>query len=249
MNKLKYMLVGAAFGFAIAVAIEIWHGSVAALITKIRPLSTGQSAVPAQAVSGHVESESVTLHIDKVTSLAHQNVWGFDDYIRLSDKTDSVWFSDLKVDFHAGTLSLPVQSKLRDGIKLDVSYNYGPVQELTNTMREKFLSRIADKFKDPESVKFRDIQFLRGRWTDAHVFTVCGALNAKNSYGAFTGYQNFFVNAKLPGDPRNWGEKIADVTIDVRYEGERIYDVFASMYCRGVRFVPIPLPPNNAKVK
>ena len=45
---------------------------------------------------------------------------------------------------------------------------------------------IADTFKDPDSVKFRDLRISKdGAF-------VCGELNAKNSYGGYVGYTRFY---------------------------------------------------------
>lgn len=49
---------------------------------------------------------------------------------------------------------------------------------------------ISDKFKDPDSVKFRDL-YLANKGLP----TLCGEVNAKNSYGAYTGYKGFFYNS------------------------------------------------------
>ncbi|WP_312834772.1 hypothetical protein [Comamonas sp.] len=48
---------------------------------------------------------------------------------------------------------------------------------------------IADKFKDPDSVRFRDL-YLANKGLPA----LCGEVNAKNSYGGYTGYKGFFYN-------------------------------------------------------
>lgn len=42
----------------------------------------------------------------------------------------------------------------------------------------------SDRLKDPYSVKLKDVQIKEDG-------TVCGEINAKNSYGAYTGYTRF----------------------------------------------------------
>lgn len=49
---------------------------------------------------------------------------------------------------------------------------------------------IGEKMKDPDSVKFKNLKAAKHKngtgWID-----VCGKFNAKNSYGAYTGYRLF----------------------------------------------------------
>lgn len=51
-------------------------------------------------------------------------------------------------------------------------------------------SNIADLMKDPDSAKFRN-------WSGYSLSNgdrvICGQVNAKNSYGAYTGYEVFYV--------------------------------------------------------
>lgn len=50
---------------------------------------------------------------------------------------------------------------------------------------------IAAHFKDPDSIKYQDVVF---DWQKKYI---CGKLNAKNGYGAYTGYDSF--RAELVG--------------------------------------------------
>lgn len=45
-------------------------------------------------------------------------------------------------------------------------------------------------FKDPDGAKYRDLAVYRE--LDGKDLYLCGEVNAKNSYGAFTGYTPFF---------------------------------------------------------
>lgn len=49
---------------------------------------------------------------------------------------------------------------------------------------------VSDQFKDPDSAKFRDL-YLANKGLP----TLCGEVNAKNSYGAYVGYRGFFYNS------------------------------------------------------
>lgn len=52
--------------------------------------------------------------------------------------------------------------------------------------------RASYDMKDPSSTQFRNLfAITRGRGDD----TVCGEINAKNSYGAYTGFREFYVDS------------------------------------------------------
>lgn len=48
---------------------------------------------------------------------------------------------------------------------------------------------LTDKFKDPTSAKFRDVQIYKQMPTEMYV--LCGEVNAKNGFGAYTGFKPF----------------------------------------------------------
>lgn len=64
---------------------------------------------------------------------------------------------------------------------------FGPSAEEQLIARAQI--KVADRFKDPESAKFRKLR------ADADLRQVCGEVNAKNSYGAYTGYAPFLYLA------------------------------------------------------
>jgi len=70
---------------------------------------------------------------------------------------------------------------------------------------EKVKEFITKDFKDPDSAKFRDIIVVRKKKKDGTMSeNVCGAVNGKNSYGAYVGYKVFYYSD-------GWGEiKSAD---------------------------------------
>jgi hypothetical protein len=79
---------------------------------------------------------------------------------------------------------------------------------------ENFISLVKKKvregMKDPESTQFKDLNIVRrdgGIW-------VCGSVNAKNSYGAYTGFEPFFatsldVDLPLSGGHSDYANEIA----------------------------------------
>lgn len=75
---------------------------------------------------------------------------------------------------------------------------------------------IAARYKDPDAVLFKD---LRLDWQQQHI---CGQLNAKNGYGAYTGYERF--RAALQGTGA------ATVVTDVRTQSELIEQMVGIEY-------------------
>lgn len=63
------------------------------------------------------------------------------------------------------------------------------------TLDESALRAAFKDLKDPASAQFRDIKYK----ADKGAWTMCGEVNAKNSYGAFTGFQKFQGVASNPG--------------------------------------------------
>ena len=68
-------------------------------------------------------------------------------------------------------------------------YPVEPVS-LTDQQRQAVDTAIRDVMKDPDSVKIKNIVSTR---RDGTVF-VCGAVNAKNSYGGYTGFTPFRID-------------------------------------------------------
>lgn len=53
--------------------------------------------------------------------------------------------------------------------------------------------------KDPYSVRFEDVEYNEAPGAAGYDNFVCGQVNAKNSYGAYTGFRRFYVNAGTAG--------------------------------------------------
>ncbi|WP_157879033.1 hypothetical protein [Pararhodospirillum photometricum] len=79
---------------------------------------------------------------------------------------------------------------------------------LKNNSDKKIISDAIDRvrrdMKDPESVKFKDVSIVG--FEDGKV--VCGKYNAKNSYGAYVGYNKFVSDGVIVSFYEN---KISDV--------------------------------------
>ena len=63
-------------------------------------------------------------------------------------------------------------------------------EELKNA-REQAFNALALEVKDPGSMKLAGIHAFR---PDAKSFVFCGLINAKNSFGAYTGYQDLVIS-------------------------------------------------------
>lgn len=60
----------------------------------------------------------------------------------------------------------------------------------------KAKTAITRDLKDPESAKFRDIGIYKSTTGKGGV-SVCGEINAKNSYGAYGGFRRFLVSDEI----------------------------------------------------
>lgn len=64
--------------------------------------------------------------------------------------------------------------------------SFGYAKELTKSQKLEIQEAVKKELKDPDSAKFK--------WEKVHDKTAyCGLVNAKNSYGGFTGYVPFVV--------------------------------------------------------
>jgi hypothetical protein len=59
-------------------------------------------------------------------------------------------------------------------------------QKLIAQASREARSKIASQFKDPDSVKFKNLRISKDG------MTVCGEVNGKNSYGGYTGFKLFY---------------------------------------------------------
>ena len=70
------------------------------------------------------------------------------------------------------------------------SPDHGPIRiELTKELRIAIENGVRRDLKDPDSAKFSEINVYKG---ESGLFS-CGSVNARNSYGGYTGYTPFFI--------------------------------------------------------
>jgi hypothetical protein len=72
-----------------------------------------------------------------------------------------------------------------------------PVRPITDAEKSAFADKLRKELKDPESARFRWNNGVR------NLAIYCGFINAKNSYGAYTGFRAFLVifGAQVDGKP------------------------------------------------
>ena len=70
-------------------------------------------------------------------------------------------------------------------------------QELVETMRKGLEDRVREGLKDPDSAKFTGEFLSRSDNPASPVISLCGQVNAKNSYGGYGGFSAFIVNSDM----------------------------------------------------
>lgn len=92
------------------------------------------------------------------------------------------------------------EESLRDALHNGYSmFAITTVDEKTDEkFRETTLEKFKKRLKDPYSVKFKDVEIRELSDDEFDNFRVlCGEYNAKNSYGAFTGYKPFVASGSV----------------------------------------------------
>ena len=103
----------------------------------------------------------------------------------------------------APTPSQSVQSVL-SSITSATPQGKEPESQVEKDTAEELLLIVRSSLKDPESAKFRDIKIaikpydVTGTKT---AYAICGEVNAKNSYGGYTGFEGFVVENNIHGKP------------------------------------------------
>lgn len=79
---------------------------------------------------------------------------------------------------------------------------------------------LADSLKDPDSAQFKDIEIYR---YDGEIHA-CGLVNAKNSYGGYTGFELFFIAKRSVGE--NYGRPFMGKMAETLCKGEKDLERF-----------------------
>ncbi len=93
-----------------------------------------------------------------------------------------------------------------------------PTQRL-QALAAKARDLVIGKLKDPDSAKFRDTKVLAVADGRGHRYFFCGLVNAKNSFGGYTGYTDYIFEVK-PGSADALSGGIGDEghLISVRFD-------------------------------
>lgn len=85
---------------------------------------------------------------------------------------------------------------------------------------------LVTNYKDPGTVQFRDVYVIRWEDKGREVYSLCGEINAKNSYGAYIGFVPFFVD-QLPSGKLSASSELAHTI------GNAAIAKFAVEHCTG----------------
>lgn len=118
----------------------------------------------------------------------------------------------------------------------EMDFNASLKDEVTSGQYEKFLKlrkeETTKNLKDPSSAQFRNlyISFDKGETTP----TLCGEINAKNSYGGYVGFRRFYSIGSQMNEIENLEPKESMEKIK-----QSIFDIIHPRYCSN-KFVEIP---------
>lgn len=79
-----------------------------------------------------------------------------------------------------------------------------PESQVEKEAAEELLLILRSSLKDPESARFRGIKIATKPYDTARTksaYAICGEVNAKNSYGGYTGFEGFVVENNIHGKP------------------------------------------------
>jgi hypothetical protein len=72
---------------------------------------------------------------------------------------------------------------------IPIGMSRAEIQEFSKAATKFIISSL----KDPDSAKFSDTKILKASHSDGGFTFICGRVNAKNSFGGYTGFQDFVV--------------------------------------------------------
>lgn len=83
------------------------------------------------------------------------------------------------------------------GIISYIGYHYLNKPDYNKLAIEKAKKVVLKDLKDPDSAQFRNIKVVIAGQTSLVASIVCGEVNAKNSFGAYTGFKKFDYSANI----------------------------------------------------
>lgn len=82
--------------------------------------------------------------------------------------------------------------------------------------------KLTESFKDPDSAQFRNV-VAYGNANPLNIAAMCGAVNAKNSYGAYIGFKRFFLMGEYLEIESTKTASTIDRLWPTTCEGEEVY--------------------------
>jgi hypothetical protein len=76
-------------------------------------------------------------------------------------------------------------------------------KEIAYNQASDALANFKMSLRDPEAARFRDVWMVRGQLSGAEIVAVCGAVNAPNAFGAYTGETAFIAAGHLSYTPEH----------------------------------------------
>lgn len=70
--------------------------------------------------------------------------------------------------------------------------------------QKKLLGLLKENLRDADSAKFRNVRIGKTTYDVAKTkedYAICGEVNAKNAFGAFTGFEGFVISDNIRGEP------------------------------------------------
>lgn len=88
---------------------------------------------------------------------------------------------------------------------------------------EALSAQVKDVTRDPESTHLRRLKLYSQVWADGeHVHTLCGEINGKNGFGAYTGYHPFITTDSQDGF---WDAHLNTVHTDILSDDATLDDL------------------------
>ncbi len=99
-----------------------------------------------------------------------------------------------------GASAMKLGAALGMGLALLAHINSASSQDLNDEAIQILWKSTTHNLKDPGSAYYRDTRFVRTKLPEGReMISLCGELNAKNSYGAYSGFHRF-ITMRLPSN-------------------------------------------------
>ena len=102
----------------------------------------------------------------------------------------------------------------------DENAKNSPIVDKKSTGERDYIAEaresVVKNFKDPDSAKFRnEVIYHNSGLTTSHHKGVCGEVNSKNSYGAYTGFKRYYYSFGEAGASTEGSKSTFDIFWDI----------------------------------